>query len=229
MLRAVAVAGLLLVFGGCGADAVQVELLTERPPAGEVRRVDVHAQVRGPVDGLTYRWYSLAGECDPQETETPGTTFRFAEGSSRDRVTVEVWREEERVAVAEVDVEIDAAEAWLAAAPLPPVQVEITTVPRYQPEGGPDTRADIGGTVSGEVTPDLRVVIYARADMWYVQPLPQSFHMIRSDGSWSSWTHTGSSYAVLVVRPGFVAVPRVDVLPQPGGYVVARAIVDGVR
>src|SRR5690606_5514018 len=40
MLRAVAVAGLLLVFGGCGADAVQVELLTERPPAGEVRRVD---------------------------------------------------------------------------------------------------------------------------------------------------------------------------------------------
>lgn len=218
-----------LALASCAHDAVYVELRGERAATGDVRRVDLHAQIRGRVDGLTYRWYSVAGECDPQETSTPTTAFRFAEGSVRDRVTVEVWRGEERVALAELDVDIDSAEAWLASAPPPKVQVEITTIPRYEPEGGPDTRADIRGIVTGEVSSDLRVVIYARADLWYVQPLPQSFHSIGSDGTWESWTHTGSSYAVLVVRPGFVAVPRVDVLPQPGGYVVARTIVDGVR
>jgi hypothetical protein len=227
--RAGAAAMLAVACASCARDALHVELRAEKAQAGEVRRIDLHAQIRGPVEGLTYRWFSVSGECDPQQSSSPSTAFRFAEGSARDRVTVEVWRDERRVALAELDVEIDPAEAWLASAPLPPVQVDITTVPRYEPEGGPDTRADIAGIVTGELSPDLRVVIYARADLWYVQPLPQSFHSIRSDGTWESWTHTGSSYAVLVVRPGFVAVPRVDVLPQLGGLVIARMIVDGVR
>jgi hypothetical protein len=40
---------------------------------------------------------------------------------------------------------------------------------------------------------------------------------------------TGSSYAALVVRPGFNALTRLDVLPQLGGYVLARTIVEGAR
>ena len=48
---------------------------------------------------------------------------------------------------------------------------------------------------------DHQVVIYARADAWYIQPHSHTFHPIGADGSWSSWTHTGSSYAALVVRP----------------------------
>lgn len=225
-----ALAGLLAILAtGCARDAVHVALRADQPGHRELHEVDLHAQIRGPVEGLTYRWYSVAGECDPQESSVPSTTFHFAAGTARDRVTVEVWREGERVALAEMDVELDASEAWRPPAQSPAVQVEITTVPRYEPEGGPDTRADIRGVVTGELSPDLRVLIYARADVWYAQPLPQSFHPIRADGTWESWTHTGSSYAVLVVRPGFVAVPRVDVLPQLGGYVVARTIVDGVR
>ena len=76
---------------------------------------------------------------------------------------------------------------------------------------------------------DHQVVIYARADAWYIQPHSHTFHPIGADGSWSSWTHTGSSYAALVVRPGFDAYTRLDVLPQVGSYVVARTIVEGVR
>ncbi len=109
------------------------------------------------------------------------------------------------------------------------MEVSITKVPPYD-VGGPETRADIAGRVTGERTPMLRVVVYARAgDVWYVQPTPYAQHPMAADGSWGTWTHTGTSYAALVVRPNFAPVPRYDVLPQVGGAVVARAIVEGSR
>ena len=37
-------------------------------------------------------------------------------------------------------------------APVPRVQVEITRVPPYEPDGGPNTRGEIAGRVSGELT-----------------------------------------------------------------------------
>ena len=54
-------------------------------------------------------------------------------------------------------------------------------------------------------------------------------HDIRPDKTWPSWTHTGASYAALVVRPEFDAFVRRDRLPQVGGYVLARTIVEGAR
>jgi hypothetical protein len=44
----------------------------------------------------------------------------------------------------------------------------------------------------------------------------------------SDW-RTGSAIAALVVRPGFNALTRLDILPQVGGYLLARVIVEGVR
>ena len=73
------------------------------------------------------------------------------------------------------------------------------------------------------------MVVYARADAWYIQPISGMLHAIASDSTWSTWTHTGSSYAALVVRPGYELFTRLDVLPQVSAYVVARTIVDGVR
>jgi len=56
------------------------------------------------------------------------------------------------------------------------------------------------------------------ADLWFIQPEAYKSHSIRSDSSWSTWTHTGSSYAALVVRPGFDLVPS-WMCCTLGGYV----------
>jgi hypothetical protein len=170
----------------------------------------------------------VLGQLDPQESYAPKTSYTFASNTSRDRVWLEVWRDNERVAQSEIDVKVD--DRARAAPQRPPaVRIEITGIPRYQPEGGPDTRADISGKVSGEITPELEILIYARADAWYIQPLPYTSHQIEANGTWKSWTHTGSSYAALVVRPDFKPLTRLDVLPQVGGDVIARTIVEGKR
>ncbi|MCI0534226.1 MAG: hypothetical protein L0Z50_03255 [Verrucomicrobiales bacterium] len=80
------------------------------------------------------------------------------------------------------------------------------------------------------IGPRLQLVLYARAsELWYIQPTAYASHAIRPDNTWTSWTHTESSYAALLVRPGFEPVPRLDMLPKVGGYVVARSIVEGTR
>jgi hypothetical protein len=52
---------------------------------------------------------------------------------------------------------------------------------------------------------------------------------IEADGTWKTWTHTGSSYAAFVVRRDVGLSTRIDLLPRVGGNVVASAIVDGVK
>jgi hypothetical protein len=226
------VAALLLLLGAGGAvgcsdpNAVRVRLQTHAPAGLLANQVAVRAQVAGPLAGLRYKWFAVAGQSAPQEGGTPETVFTFADGAMRDRVTLEVWRAGERVARGEIDVALDSALAR-AAAQMPKLELAITTVPPAA-SGGPDTRADIAGRVVGEVTPELRVVLYARAsDVWYIQPEPDARLSIAADGRWATWTHTGTSYAALVVRPGFAALPRYDVLPQVGGWVVARSVADG--
>ena len=227
---ALAVALIAVCAAGCGdRNVVRVQLQTLAAAGGDPRRVEIRAQVSGPQAGLRYKWFSVGGECDPQETEWPATVFKFAENATKDRVSLEVWRDNRRVAESQINVALDQARARLVSEQLPKVQVEITHIPPYEPEGGPDTHAEIGGKVSGELTPELKVVIYARADAWYIQPSAYALHSIRSNNAWSSWTHTGSSYAALLVRPGFDPFLRLDVLPQVGGYVVARTIVEGTR
>jgi len=229
-LRGAAVAALLLAAAACAReDAVHVRLQAADPPDQDPLRVEIRGQVTGSQAGLRYHWFSVAGECEPQITETPTTAFRFAEGTAKDRVTVEVWRGQQRVGRSEVDVRIDELKVRQAAQPVPNVRVEITKIPPYEPQGGDGTRADIAGRVSGDLSPGYQVAIYARADAWYIQPHSHTLHPIQRDSTWASWTHTGSSYAALVVRPGFGALARFDVLPQVGGYVVARTIVEGRR
>jgi hypothetical protein len=224
----VRVAILAIGVGCADAREVRVQLEAHRAPSSDARQLDVQAQVMGPQAGLRYKWYSVLGEFDPQDSYAPRSSFTFASTSSRDRVRVEVWRENERVAETELDVGIDSTERAVHERP-PAIQISIAEIPRYQPEGGPDTRANIGGKVTGEISPDYRVVIYARADAWYVQPTPYASHPIQPDDTWNSWTHTGSSYAALVVRKDFKPLARLDVLPHVEGDVLARAIVEGKK
>jgi len=230
-IRLLLAAMLALPAGGCDFtdwDSVQLQLQAQ-PVTGDPRRLAIHAQVTGRLSGLRYKWFAVAGECEPQESDAPQTVLKFAEGAKRDRIVAEAWRSETRVAQSQIDVTLNEERLRLAMEQLPKVQVEITNVPFYEPEGGPDTRGEIAGKVSGEVSPEHKVVIYARADAWYMQPSAYATHTIRPDNTWGTWTHTGSSYAALVVRPGFDPFLRLDVLPQVGGYVLARTIVEGKR
>jgi hypothetical protein len=230
--RASAPAAATAVLGASAAcsDREVVRVALEARPTPEYPgRLVVRAQVAGPLAGLTYRWYGVTGSCRPQTGPEPVTEFRFGPGATRDRVLVEVWRDSTWLARNEIIVQLDTGRAKRAVGLPPDLQVRITDVPPYDADGGPETRANIAGRVDGQVPHGFRVVLYARADSWYVQPTPTALHAIGPGGRWASWTHTGSSYAALVVRAGFEPVARLDMLPAVGGDVVARTIVEGRR
>ena len=216
---------------GCGSrDAVQVKLNSQVPSGQGAMHLEITAEVAGSQSGLHYKWFSLAGGCSPQESEKPATLFKFADGASRDRVSVEVWRNGKIVGRNELEVKLDEMQARLTERLPEDLHVKITSVPPYEPQGGPDTHADVAGTVTGNNVTNYSVVLYARAsDVWYIQPIAYAAHAIRPDNTWTTWTHTGSSYAALLVRPGFEPVPRLDLLPNVGGYVVARDVIEGKR
>jgi hypothetical protein len=220
------VLGVIVVSAECAAERdVLVQLETHSPPANDARQVEVQATVLGPQSGLQYKWFSVDGDFDPQESYEPKTHFTFAPNSVRDRIWVEVWRDSEKLAESALDVNVD-ARPRLANEKAPVPELTITRIPRYA-EGGPDTRDTIAGRVRTPLSGDYRVVVYARADAWYIQPTPFSMQPIERDNSWQTWTHTGSSYAALVVRTNYKPLTRLDVLPQLGPDVLAREIVDG--
>ena len=225
--RVSVVLGIIVLVAACAEERnVLVQLETHRPQVYDPRQIEIQAMVLGPQMGLHYKWFSVNGDFDPQESYEPKTQFTFAPNAARDRIWVEVWRDNQKVAESELDVHVDARpRATNEKAPVP--ELTITRVPRYQPEGGPDTRDTIAGTVRAPLAGDYKVVVYARADAWYIQPTPFAMQPIESDKTWETWTHTGSSYAALVVRTTYKPLTRLDVLPQLDEDVLARAIVDG--
>ena len=90
--------------------------------------------------------------------------------------------------------------------------------------GGPDRTDIIAGTVKNAV-PGQRIVLYALANRWYVQPLVETpFTAIRADNTWTSKTHLGSEYAALLVEPGYQPALQLDTLPVSGRGVVVVAV-----
>jgi hypothetical protein len=220
-------AALALYLTGCGqSDAVSVQLQERVMPQEPASHREIQAQVTGPLAGLRYKWFTVSGECEPQESDRPVTVFKFAEGARQDQVSLEVWRHNQRVAQADIKVkfDIDSARRDQQA---PKVQIEITTIPPFEP-GGPDTHADIAGRVKGPVSPDCVVIIYTRAfSYWYIQPTPGLFLPIQPDKTWATWTHTGSKYAAILVRRDFEPLARLEMLPEINEMVLAATIVDG--
>ena len=221
----------LAAASACGnPDAVQLRL--QAMPGRELTdmRLTVRAQVAGPATGVQYRWFAVSGICDPQQSDSATTVFTFAEGSTKDRITLEVWRDAKRVGRREMDVALDEQRAKQAQdATRPKVQIEITEIPPYDQYGGTNTRAQISGRVTGQRGPRDVLILYAHADVWYRQPLPDVEIPIAKDGSWTSWTHTGGSYAALLVRHDANFFGRFDVLPAVSGLVLARTMVEGVH
>jgi hypothetical protein len=218
---------LAAVISACAPSKdILVQLETHRPEAYDPHQVEVQATVLGPQSALRYKWFSVNGDFDPQESYEPKTQFTFAAHAGRDRIWVEVWRDNEKVAESALDVNADTRVRLTVDKSAAP-ELTITHVPRYQAEGGPDTRDTIAGTVRAPSAADYKVIVYARADAWYIQPTPFAMQAIGVDNTWKTWTHTGSSYAALVVRSNYKPMTRLDVLPQIDPDVLARAIVDG--
>jgi hypothetical protein len=224
-------AGLLISCAGCRDDqAVNVQLYTHVPANRNPLQLDIQAQVTGPLDGLHFKWFSVSGECAPQKSDSPTTSFTFAENVAHDRVSLEVWRDNECVARTSVDVAVDPNLARHQVEQMVGVQIRITNVPPYDAYGGSATHADIAGTVSGAYMPDYKVVTYTRvANTWYIQPEANSMHDLTDQGTWTTWTHTGSSYAALLVKPGYEPFPRLQLLPPINGDVVAQSVVKGKK
>lgn len=212
--------------GGCSdrGEANAVTLYARPVSTRDPRLLEIQAQVAGSLEGVHYKWFAVAGECNPQETTVPVTRFRFGSASKDDQITVDVLRHGQRIGRSSLDVRMAAT-----AAPATPLnlKVEMIEVP-LAAKGGPDTRANIAGRIVGDLPPDSRVVIYARDDgVWFIQPTTNAKHSIASDGSWSSWTHTGTAYAILVVPHDFVPLRTLDTIPALRSDIFARAVVDG--
>jgi hypothetical protein len=104
--------------------------------------------------------------------------------------------------------------------------IEFTRVPQAA-EGSPDKLDIIEGRVTG-VRPELQIVLYARSEKWWVQPLAnEPFTKLRPDSTWTNSTHLGTEYAALLVETGFRPATTLDALPTRGGSVAAVAIVKG--
>jgi hypothetical protein len=94
-------------------------------------------------------------------------------------------------------------------------------------QGGPDRMDTIAGRVKG-ARPGQQIVLYAKNNIWWIQPLwSRPFTSVQQDGTWSSFTHLGTDYAVLLVDPGFHPEPRISALPAEGNGVAGILAVKG--
>jgi hypothetical protein len=111
------------------------------------------------------------------------------------------------------------------APPVPP-SIQLTTVPPAA-AGGSDRTARIAGRVTG-AAPGHRIVLYAKAGVWWVQPLTvQPFTNVQPNGAFENQTHLGSEYAALLVDGAFRPPDTTESLPRLGGGVLAVATAKG--
>jgi hypothetical protein len=105
--------------------------------------------------------------------------------------------------------------------------IELTHIPPAA-QSGPD-RVD---TISGRVRnarPEQQIIIYAHSGAWWLQRDPHHALLpIQADSTWSTDTHLGFEYAVLLVEPDYHPLAILDVAPTQGGSVALVTIVKGV-
>lgn len=112
------------------------------------------------------------------------------------------------------------------AQPIP--KIAITTVPPYDPVGGPEKTDPIGGNVTGAADcPECHIVIFAHTDLWYVQPFVSSPYTKIEGGRWHTISHLGAEYTAVLVRPAYRPPATTDALPSLGKDVLAIVTVPG--
>src|SRR5881396_1928501 len=72
--------GAILILAGCSdRQTAQVQLHSRQPSPQAVMHLEITAQVAGAQTGLRYKWFSVSGGCNPQESDQPTTLFKFAD------------------------------------------------------------------------------------------------------------------------------------------------------
>lgn len=93
--------------------------------------------------------------------------------------------------------------------------------------GGRELLGLLSGHVEGAPA-GSRIVAYAHNDSWWVQPFrARPITVIGRDGGWSTSSHLGTDYAVLVVSSDYQPPDRVAELPAVGDKVLAVAVTQG--
>ena len=104
--------------------------------------------------------------------------------------------------------------------------IEFTKIPPAA-EGSPFDVDSIEGRVLGAKS-GQQVVLYAKSDVWWIQPLSNKpFTSIGRDSTWHNDTHPGAEYAALLVDSGYSPPLTTRDLPAKGGLVAAVAVVKG--
>ncbi|HTU44233.1 MAG TPA: hypothetical protein VMF91_04190 [Bryobacteraceae bacterium] len=217
----------LLSCAGRNRGSAKIEDL-DVTPTDQPGVFQVQARMRGRLDGLTYKWAMDFGSCTPATTPHGSSTCEINKSYKSDRIVLVVERDAFELDRFPKSVPPEIYEALhneppdQAQSDLPPQvhrssvprqsknvferlvplgpSVQITTIPRFDEAGGGLTHADIAGRVAGiEDTTNYRVVLYAKTDKWYIQPLIGSLTSIAPDGTWRTWTHTGAYYVAFVV------------------------------
>jgi hypothetical protein len=107
-----------------------------------------------------------------------------------------------------------------------PPGISFSTIPPAS-EGGSERLDSIAGRVNG-AREGQRVVVFAKAGVWWVQPFEnQPFTPIQADTTWHAVTHLGSHYAALLVDQGYQPPATLEALPEPGGKIIAIATSEG--
>ena len=102
--------------------------------------------------------------------------------------------------------------------------LELTKIPPAA-QGGREGIDAIAGPLRN-AHPRQQIVIYAHSGTWWVQPWPdRAFTSIRADVTWSTESHLGFEYAVLLVDPEYHPLPTLDVTPTQGALVALVKIV----
>lgn len=105
-------------------------------------------------------------------------------------------------------------------------KIVITSVPAYDEKGGPDRTEIIKGTASesADCKEGCRVVVFARTNVWWVQPLADSPYTTIDRNKWETETHLGTEYAALLVRAAYKPAATTNRLPTVGGDILAMDV-----
>jgi hypothetical protein len=97
------------------------------------------------------------------------------------------------------------------------------TPPKVIAAGPTETLHPVAGRIENLVNPRrFKLVLYAFTDRWYAQPVEeQPYTDVSATGVFTTETHDGEKFALLLVRPGYAPRRPLDALPPTGRDVIA--------
>lgn len=88
--------------------------------------------------------------------------------------------------------------------------------------GGDEKTEIMSGSVIGVNPDNYRIVVFAYTNQWYIQPDVNNYLInIQADGSWSTETHLGEKYCIMLVKKNFSTESPITSLPLGSDKIIA--------